>query len=164
MKQTRESIPAILKEVKTTREALPKMLDKGEKLIKEAKTIGKEASEGAVTGVLAGIIKAPFKLIGGIFGSFKLDVDGITDRDHELAFKVATEALSSDKLDKPYPWSNPDSGNSGIITVKAKKVINDKDCRLVNFLVNIADKKPVNKNTTVCLSEEGKWEVLSQPK
>lgn len=127
-------------------------------MLKDAKTIVKEASEDAVTGILAGIIKAPFKLVGGLFGAFKLNIDGLNNKDHELAFKAVNDALSADKVGKAYSWLNPDSGNKGIITIKARKVINDRDCRLIVLVVNIVDKKLVNKDVTVCLTEEGQWE------
>ena len=162
IKKTRESIPAILIEVKKTREAIPAMLVKGEKVVKEGKQLVKETSENAVTGVFTGIIKAPFKMIGGIFGSGGKKVDGVKDADQQLALKAADEALSSDKVDKPYSWSNPDSGNNGVITIRGKKIINDRDCRLITFVTNIVDNKPVKKDVTVCLNNENKWEVLDK--
>lgn len=162
VKKTREAIPAILEEVKLTRELVPKMLVKGEKIVKEARLIGKETSEGAVTGIFSGIVKAPFKLIGGMFGSFNLDVDGITKKDTELALKAATAALTSEKIGEPYSWSNPDSGNNGVITAKEKKVINNRDCRLLTFATTVIDNKPVKGNITACLNEDGEWEEVNR--
>lgn len=151
VKQTRELVPPILKEVKKTREAIPPMLVKAENIVKQARFISKETSEGAVTGVFTGIIKAPFKLIGGMFGSVNLKVDGMKAKDQQLAIKAVTDALSVDKIGEPYSWSNPDSGNNGVITITEKKVIDERDCRLITALTTVADNEAVKKDVTVCL-------------
>ena len=158
VKQTRESIPAILKEVEQTRKEIPGLLVKAENLIKNAQKIAKKTSEGAVTGVFAGILKAPFKLIGGVFNSGNLTDASITNKDRELASNAANDALDSGEINKPYAWSNEDSENSGTVSVTKKEMIGDRDCRSVTFIIMIPDKEPIKNDHTVCLNDNGVWE------
>ncbi len=162
VKQTRESIPAILKEVETTRKEIPGLLVKGENIIKNAQQIAKKTGEGAVTGVFTGIIKAPFKLIGGIFNLDHLAYKNITSEDRELVLKATDDALNSGEINKSYAWSNENSKNKGTVTVTKKEMIESRDCRLVKFTIKIPNKKPIENEHSVCLNDGGVWEEYQE--
>ena len=162
VRKTREAIPPVLEEVKKTREAIPPMMEKGEKLIADAKQAGSKASEGAVTGFFTGIVKAPFKLIGGmgksVFGALGLDVEGITEEDQKLVVETAVKVLKEAKLGDSSKWSNPDSGNNGAVTLKESKSIEGRDCRVIQNIVYIAGVEKINREITACLDENDEWQ------
>lgn len=164
VKQTRKLIPSILQEVEKTREALPPMLVKADKIVSDARQLGQKTSEGAVTGVITGIIKAPFKLVGGlgksIFGSLDIEAQGLTKEDRDMSLNTANELVTSGKVGETRSWSNPDSGNKGSVTLKEEKVIDDRKCRVLSFAINTDSAKGIKKDVTVCLNDEAEWETL----
>ena len=99
LRLTRELIPPILEEIRKTRESIPSMLQKAEHITTKARTTGKQASEGAITGIVTGLAKAPFKIIGDIGKSLVvvLDVDeeGIADEDRAIINRLMRPLLVS---------------------------------------------------------------------
>jgi len=163
VKLTREAVPPILVEVKKTREAIPTMLTRADDLINNAGNIGKKSSEGAVTGVVTGILKAPFKLIGGAGKSLSSrHANEITEKDRQVLEATVLRVLSSEDIGKTESWSNPDSGNNGVITLKEIKTISNRQCKIVNYIINIKHSKPIKENVTACLSDDNKWELLNE--
>ena len=163
VKLTREAVPPILVEVKKTREAIPTMLTKADNLINNAGNIGKKSSEGAVSGILTGIIKAPFEAIGGAGKSlFKSHSNKLTDKDRQLAEEIALRVLSSANIGETQSWNNPDSGSKGVITLKEIKTIDKRQCSILTSTINIKNSKPIKENVTTCLSDDNKWELLKE--
>lgn len=161
VKLTREAVPPILVEVKKTREAIPTMLTKADDLVNNAGKIGKKSSEGVVSGVLTGIIKAPFKLIGGAGKSlFGRHSNKMTEKDRQLSEATALRVLSSEKIGKTENWNNTDSGNNGVITLKEIKTIEKQLCKVINFTINVKNSEPVNDVVTACLNDENKWGII----
>jgi archaellum component FlaC/surface antigen len=157
----RKLIPDVLNEVKNTRQAIPPLLDKADRIVINARKVGQNTGEGAVTGVISGIIKAPFKLVGGVtrsvFGSTDINSKGITDKDQELAINMLYEMLASAELNESRSWSNPETGNKGTHTLKEKKLINEQKCRVIDTQTTIQDKKIIDKETTYCLNDKEEW-------
>lgn len=163
VKLTREAVPPILVEVKKTREAIPPMLTRADNLINNAGNIGKKSSEGAVTGVISGILKAPFKLIGGAGKSLSSrHANKITEKDRQLSEATALRLLSSEEIGKTERWSNSDSGNNGVIKLIEIKTISNRQCKVINYIINIKNSKPIKENVTACLSDDNKWELLEE--
>lgn len=158
VKQTRESIPVILKDANKIIDKIPGIITKGENLVMEARQMGKKSSEGAVTGVVTGIIKAPFQIIGGVFSIGNLRIKGITEADQKIVNEIISEALAIDKVGQSFKWSNSQSGNEGSVTIKERKEIKQRDCRLLAFVTTLKNDKTEEKIITVCLSDKGKWE------
>ena len=162
VKLTREAIPPILIEVKKVREAAPTMLTKADELINNAKNIGQKSSEGAVSGFLTGIIKAPFKLIGDAGKSLFTHEErkNFTEKDRQLSVDTSIRILSSKNVGEIGKWSNPDSGNNGVITLKETKMIENRQCGTLNFTVNIEGLEPVTEIITACLNDKNEWEII----
>src|SRR5690606_4339368 len=59
----------VIREIALTREAIDPTLDRLDAMIERARSTGRKASEGAVTGVFSGILAAPFRILGGIGSS-----------------------------------------------------------------------------------------------
>ena len=164
VEKIRPLVPQVLEEVKKTREAIPPMLSKADKIVSKAKDIGKKTSEGAVTGVFTGILKAPFKIVGGfgkaIFGGLTDEIEGVTTKDKMLSENAAKELLSSGEPWQTKTWSNPDSKNSGSVTLKEMTEIDQRSCRTLNFKIKVDNKNRVNRDVTICLNEDSEWEPL----
>ncbi len=165
IKEVRIIIPDVLAEVERTREAIPPMLSQGERMIGEASKAGRRASEGAVTGVITGIFKAPFKLVGGLgramFGS-STQVSGLTEGDENLASNTAAAILATGYLGEKRQWANPDSGNDGTISIKEVKLIDGKECRVINSIVRIKGEEKINSDVTACRNKDSEWEMLNE--
>ena len=171
VKEVRQQIPVIVKEVEKIRPLVPKVLDevmltKADKIVSEAKHIGKKTSEGAVTGVFTGILKVPFKLVGGfgkaLFGGLGGDIKELTDKDRKLSEDAAKELLKSGKVTHTSSWANPESGNDGVVTLKEITEIEERECRVLNFKVKIKGKERLNNNVTICLNDDAEWEPVEE--
>jgi len=162
VKHTRALVPPLLEEVKKTREAIPAMLSKADKIVTDAKKIGQKTSEGAVTGVITGIFKAPFKLVGGIgktiFGTADPEKHGITEKDQEILNTKALDLLVNGKVGDTREWSNPESGNIGTFTLKEIKSIDGKECKTIQNIVRKNNKAIINQEFTACRINDTEWE------
>lgn len=160
-----DQVPAILKEVKTTRESIPPLMDRADGLIEKARVAGKEASQGAVTGVFSGIILAPFTLLAdagrGIAGMSAEEAKQFTEKDFEMIEQETVVLLDSGTVGDKASWNNTDSGNHGdVFLTKAYKEgeYAEIECRSLSFksydegtLLNESDR-------TFCKSDDGKWD------
>jgi surface antigen len=166
VKEIRALVPLVLDEVKKTREAIPSMLLKADNIVKDAKQISKTATEGAMTGVFTGIIKAPFEIVGGlgnaIFGGLGEDAEEVTEEDLELIKLTTYQVLSTAKPADSSKWSNPQSGNNGTVTMKQSAEIDERDCRILNYKIRIDDEERINKDVSFCLDENSNWKPIDQ--
>ena len=166
VEKTRPLVQLALDEVKHTREALPSILLQTEKVISDAKQVGKSTTEGAVTGVLTGILKTPFEIASGlgraIFGSSAEKIEEVTPRDLELIKLATYQVLSTDKLSHSVKWTNPDSGSDGVVTFLAFVKINERDCRMLNYAITTSSKKQINEDVNFCLDEQSVWQPINQ--
>ena len=179
VKQVRQQIPPLLEEVRNTRpvvtkaidevantrEAIPPMLVQAEKIVNDMQDIGQNTSEGAVTGVFTGILKAPFKIVGGIgeaiFGTNTKVIKELTQKDESLMIEAINGLVTTDKIGKTRNWANPDSGNEGAITLKEKGIIDAQECLVLHFVIRIQGQVRANKEVTLCLNDESEWEVYN---
>jgi archaellum component FlaC/surface antigen len=166
IEKTRQIIPLVLAEIKKTREVLPAMLSKAERIVTDAKRIGKTTTEGAVTGVITGIVKTPFEIVGGLgealFGGQRKNNEGVTEQDLELIKLATYQVLSSAQRGHTRNWSNPQSGNNGTVTLKEFAEADGRDCRILNYIVRIDKKERINKEVSFCLDEYAQWKPTEE--
>lgn len=180
VKQVRQQIPPLLEEVRNTRpvvtkaidevantrEAIPPMLVQAEKIVNDMHDIGQNTSEGAVTGVFTGILKAPFKIVGGIgeaiFGLNTKEIQELTQMDEELMIEAIDALVTTNKIGKTLNWANAESGNEGAITFKEKEMIDAQECLVLHFVIRIKGKVRANTDVTLCLNDESEWEVYEE--
>ena len=149
------AIPAILLEVKKTREELPMLLIQANTV---AKSAGKNASEGAVSGFFSGIIKAPINLMSGADGVFSKS-ENLSDADQELISAASMRLLKKNKLGAVQKWSNSSSGHKGDITLTAMGVNGDERCRELTYR-GFKRRKELGKSLMVlCHNEIGQWSI-----
>jgi len=160
-----DQIPAILIEVKTTRESIPPLMDRADVLIDKARVAGKEASQGAVTGIFSGILLAPFALIAdagrGISGMSAEEAKAFTEKDFELIKQDALELLDDGSVDDEVSWNNTESGNHGTVylanTYKEGEYA-EIECRELVFKSYNNEKLLNESERSFCKSEDGKWD------
>jgi len=165
VEKTRPLVPQVLTQVEKTREAMPGMLDKADKLVANAKQAGKEASQGAVTGVLTGIIAAPFNIVGNLgkkmLGISDEDMKKLTEQDINIMTQTGETLLSSDQINLVREWDNPDSQHNGKLTlkniIKASADSNNKPCKDIHLQVWKQNTSIVDKMVTYCLDENNNW-------
>lgn len=160
---TRKVLPDVLDQVEKTREAIPPMLDKADRIVANAGNIGKEASEDAVTGVLTGIIKAPFKLVGdigkAIISPLDKKIEGVSDDDKEMIARLSEQLLASGTAGKSRSWSNPKNGNENTVSLSEADSIDDQDCRMLHISITSSGKNVFENAHKVCENDEDEWEL-----
>jgi surface antigen len=157
-----QQIPPILSEVRQTREALPGLLDRADQLVANAGNVGRKASQGAVTGVLGGIIIAPFRLLGeagqGLASAMKLDPStGFTPEDDRLATEATDAVIKTGQIGAQRNWQNPASKNSGTVTLLDQKMRDGEPCFKVKQFVALSSGKTHSAELLFCQHPDGTW-------
>lgn len=159
---TRKSIPPILAEVKATRELLPPMMDRADQLVANARIAGKEASQGAVTGIFSGILMAPFSFVGDVGHALvgEDEDERLVEKDFDLVELAARELLNSGTLNETRPWNNDESGNFGSVKLTSigEDAEEDEECRELTIIVRNESEVIKNNTINLCREIDGKWE------
>ncbi len=149
-------VPDLLVQIEETREMVPTTLDRVDGLIDKASVAGKQASEGAVTGMFTGLIKAPFAMMSGLGGRMFKSKE-IGEEDIAMITEAGREVLSAMQVGSSESWSNPNSGLSGSVTLRS--IDGDSHCRTADVVVN-KNGRQLEKNTLVaCLNKDGEWSL-----
>ena len=166
VKATRPLIPEVLKEIETTRESIPPMMDRADGLIEKARVAGKEASQGAVTGIFSGIIMAPFALVAdagrSIAGLSEEEAKVFDKKDFDLIKKVTLVLLNNGSEGEEHEWNNSESDNHG--SMKLTEIYTDGefseiDCRTLTFKLYSKDKLIRESSRSFCKNEDNKWDL-----
>lgn len=162
---TRPLVTDVLKEVATTRESIPPLMDRADVLIEKARVAGKEASEGAVTGLFTGIIRAPFSLVAsaghGISGLTEEEAKKFNDKDLSIVQQASLYLLNYGSKGDKREWKNKDSGNHGIIQltrIYTEGEYSDTDCRTLKITLNDQKKLVKEGNRSFCKNDQGEWD------
>jgi uncharacterized coiled-coil DUF342 family protein len=163
MRETRPLVPGILEEVKTTREALPDLLDQAEAITQNARQVGEEAGQGAVGGMITGVLTSPLRLMESMGSTFTGwiwpdELKALTEEDKRLLAQKSAEIVDKDKIGTLRTWKNAKSGNHGTIKLLAKADENGKECRLLEFKGEVGGEKQ-NLILRLCKDEKGAWSV-----
>jgi len=150
-----------IEEIKQSKEYIPKYLTRIENTVTEAKTIGKEASSGLVSGFFKGVISLPFEMVAGLAGMVDADslsAKNLTSQDITMMQETVI-ALLGDPNQRKSIWQNVDSGNRGTI-IKAEQVIrNSLVCHQITFNNHFANEKETLKEL-MCQDDKGLWKVM----
>lgn len=154
----RKQIPPVLEEVEAVRKMMPSTLVQAERLVLAARDAGKQASEGAVTGFLTGIVKAPFSMISGV-GSTLFGSSDLNSGDLKKIDKAARQLLARDQLGERATWSNRKSGASGTVLLEADTDTGRSDCRHLRFESRLKGKALPTQRLRVCQDPEQGWVI-----
>jgi surface antigen len=76
--------------------------------------------------------------------------------------KAGNRAQETEKFDKEYHWKNPDSGNSGSITLTRKYQLQDTECVETRVRISNKRKQVMDELHDYCLDEEGQWTLAGE--
>lgn len=156
-------IPAVLSEMRKTREALPGILDRAEQVVARAGAVGQKAGEGAVKGVIGGIVSAPFQLIGGV-GKGLTGLIGLENRreftaaDEKLAGDATDAAIKNGQVGAQSTWQNPESKNRGSVTLTEKWARDGRPCVTLRHRIEFRTEPVHEKDIHLCQRPDKSWE------
>lgn len=113
-----EAIPLVLEEISRLNRDIGLYLDRADQLVQEANQAGKRASEGAVTGLFTGILRAPVSFVGEV-GRVLPGNPQITARDREYLASEMTLLLENDEEGLTRQFEYPSRNLSGSISLVA---------------------------------------------
>ena len=91
----------------------------------------------------------------------------LTDSDRVIIRKIVREDLTGKPNGTTIPWSNPDSTNSGTVTLLDQFRSEGRDCRRVKYETKPGPKQPASVIgssyvLTSCQVADGSWKLDSQ--
>jgi regulator of replication initiation timing len=150
-----------LTEIKHSREDIPQYLSRAEAIIIDAKTIGKEASSGLVSGFLQGVISLPFDVVAGLTGivdAKSLSAQYLTEQDIIIMQEQVLLLLANNNKQQAF-WHNNDSGNRGKISKKPRFTQNGLPCHKLTFVNHFKDQQET-LNELMCQDKQDLWQVM----
>ena len=150
-----------LVQIENSRQDIPQYLTRIEGIVVDAKTIGREASSGLVSGFFKGVISLPLDVVAGLTGI----VDAKSRSAKFLSAKDVTIlqeqvfALLANKSKTQMSWINEKSGNSGKILKAAEFKREGAICHHLTFINNFNNQQETLKEL-MCQDEEGLWQVI----
>ncbi len=179
--QTREEmVPLVLQalqEIRLTRDSVELTLNRVEDLVEDAyfkatdaigaaQEVGQEASEGVVKGIFTGLIKLPFQLVGTLASPIVKTIGQdvlkqLTEKDIELMATAGNLLFESGDINREQHWENPNSGNSGSITIL--RIIDHQGIDCVEGRLKISNKRRQlhDRIDEYCLNDKDEWILAS---
>lgn len=151
---------AYIEQIEHSRKDIPEYLTRIEYIIEDAKTIGREASSGMVSGFFQGVVSIPFNVLSkltGIVDSDSQSARHLTEKDIEI-LKEKTITLLKDNNRRSITWRNKASENSGTITKTRDYIKNKQSCHDIE-MVNRFNQSSETLNRTMCQDKDGDWRV-----
>jgi surface antigen len=154
-------IEKAIRESEAVRGEIPYTLTRVEAIVADARGIAGKASQDAVTGAVKGVIVSPFKLLkdagtslsGALFTTQKITPDD------EKRIEEATKRLLHNLDLGSVIWSNPESGNTGTITLLRAFKESGTSCVSVRFELTPKYGETESIVKTGCLAEDGTWQM-----
>jgi surface antigen/uncharacterized protein YoxC len=147
--------------IEQSKEDIPQYLTRVDNIVLDAKSIGKEASSGLVSGFFKGVVSMPFEVVAGLTGivdSKSLSAKYLTANDVTIMQEKVIVLLEK-KSQKQIFWQNDKSGNRGKI-IKDKGFVKDNQtCHKVTF-VNYFKSRDETLDKTMCKDNSDIWQVI----
>lgn len=158
----RPLVPEVLAEVEALRASIPPTLERMQALMTQARAAGQKASEGAVVGVVTGVVKAPFQLLSGLggslFGNGKPGDPATTAEDLALAKQALLELMMLPEGSER-SWTNPDTRMGGTFTLMRQHQTGGRACRNVRSRTRMGLKVIAEEAFDICRNERGEWQI-----
>lgn len=106
---------------------------------------------------------------GAQYGKTFRTATKLSSADIDIIRKVVREDLTGKPNGTTLPWSNPQSQNSGTVTLLGSFPSQGRDCRRVKYLINpgpgqLSSAKPAAYVLTNCRLEDGTWKIDDKAK
>lgn len=150
-----------LTEIAHSRDDIPQYLTRIENIIVDAKSVGKEASSGLVSGFFKGVISLPFEVVAGLTGivdSKSRSAKYLTANDVTM-MQEKVLILLTDNSRKQIHWQNNESENHGKISKETEFIKKGQTCHKVTFINYFKDQEET-LNQVMCRGKDDIWQVL----
>lgn len=150
-------------QVEGIRKEVPIVLDRTEAMIGQARVAARDASSGAITGALGGLLSAPFRLVGN-FGSSVLglsssEADDYSKEDIDKLKAHSIELLQNGVLGDSSKWENRETKRRAELTLqKIYQDDDDQQCREILIKSWLESTLTLEKAITACQNADGEWE------
>jgi hypothetical protein len=143
------------------------MLDRADKLVARASTIGKEAGKEAAEGAITGIFTAPFKIIGkagkGLADSIGLGGRAdFTAEDERLAADATRGLVQVGEIGAQQSWLNKKTGTRGTVALLARGERDGRQCMTVRYHVELKSGTVHDRDADLSQQPDGAWAVAKQ--
>lgn len=155
----RPMIPEVLAEMEATRNAIDPALDRVDQLISKAESAGQKASEGAISGVVTGVMKSPFSILGGISDSLSGKSGEFTDEDTKVAMQTLA-TLVTKPVGTSMNWNNPARKTGGTLTLLDTYVSDGKDCVKIESKSTKQGKQFGSQQLNLCKQKDNTWKII----
>ncbi len=148
-------------EIEQSRANIPQYLTRVENIILDAKTIGKEASSGLVSGFLKGVISLPKEMVAGLTGMVDTQSRSakfLVANDVVLMQEKVLSLLNNQSKSQAF-WQNDNSGNRGTITKQAPFKREGLTCHKLVF-VNSFKNQQEKLEKIMCKDSKELWQVM----
>jgi len=162
MRQITPLVPEVLEEVATTREELPGLLDRVDTLVANAKDIGSKTTQGAVSGIFTGILRAPVDLLGSLASPFTQQFDKSTtevlkEEDYFQLNQAIERAWQLETDNQPVSWQTKNDNRGNVTIVKRTS----ENCFVARISIQVKNKKKRKADTreiAMCRTKKGTFE------
>jgi len=147
-------------EIEHSRDDIPQYLTRIENIVIDAKSIGKEASSGLVSGIFKGVISLPFEVVAGLTGivdTKSRSAKNLTANDVTM-LQEKVLILLEDNSKKQIFWQNGESGNRGKILKEMKFIKKGQTCHEVTF-INYFKGQEETLEKVMCKGQDDIWQV-----
>jgi hypothetical protein len=160
-----KSLPLILEESKNIRTSIPVYINSTQKIIKDAHLVVKDASkisENTTSGVITGIVKAPFKLFSSLGTSISETIknDGLTKKDVSILTKEGQIVINSNEPGFRKDWQNRETSRYGQIKLLSIDTI--KKCKRLEIVIHTKNKKSIIHNYKFCKNIDENWSYVKE--
>jgi len=162
MKAYEPIIANTLVQVEGIRKEVPDILSRTEAIISSARTAAREASSGAITGTIGGLLTAPFRLVGD-FGRSILDLTDEKARDYSrrdlaLIQQYGIELAEEGKVGDFRELKNSETGYHLRLSLTKVYSKSGQACRSLFLEIWKNTKLDLQKTVNLCINDEDEWE------
>ncbi|OAN13341.1 hypothetical protein A3K86_16955 [Photobacterium jeanii] len=154
IKGVSRQIPTVLAESQAIRHDAPILLADAQRLVSDVETVGQQASEGFVSGVFTGILKAPLSILPD--GTPLFSRTSLSDKDEKLMKEAVVTLLDVDKVGSQQSWFNSSSQIGGEVTLFTSHD-DPNQCRVLKIELTKKRRQLESRATEVCKDAKGKW-------
>jgi len=101
----------------------------------------------------------------GVLARWTQTLPPVSKDDVAMMKAAAREGMDDKPVGATNTWSNPETKNSGEVTLLRRFEEDGRECRILRHVVNVANYSPWERRTKICRDAAGQWEVrpLSAP-
>ena len=96
----RKTIPLVLEESEKIRQDMPQYIESLNDIVSRVQDTGKQVGEGAVQGVVEGVVKTPFSFISSVFGAFggRKESANLSEQEEKLIEEATLKLLKENQI------------------------------------------------------------------